>query len=165
MNTNETLTVKTQDKNGERAVYLSIPDAKYKPNRYIGYIKNRTFFTIRNKTNQKFQSLDAIGINYKLLSQGAELFDFIVIQYGLDILQTSREYILNKGYFLHFQKNGLERQIFLKISGFGLDKVNQFDNEKLTRLNTEINRFAKCIDEYSRSVQGNLFENNKRESA
>jgi len=88
VDTQEKITVKTSNLKGERAVYLYIPDAKYKPTRYIGYIQNKTFWSYRDKTTHTFNKLGAIGINYKLLKQGAKFFDFIVIKYGVDILQT-----------------------------------------------------------------------------
>jgi len=158
MDTQEKITVKRANSNGERTVYLTIPDAKYKPIRNIGYIKNRTFFTYRNKDNQTFNKTGAIGINYKLLKQGAELFDNIEIKYGVDILQTTREYFLNSGYFLHFKNNGLERQIFLKIKDFGLDKVNKSENDKVIQLNNELVRFADVLKSTSLSMQEGLFQ-------
>lgn len=156
MVSNETITVKPLNLRGERAVFLTLPDAKHKQTRYIGYIKGRTFFTSRNTNNQKFQRGDAIGMNYKLLKQGAELFDFIVIQFGLEeILQTKREYFLKRGYILNYVKNGLDKQIFLKLSDFGIDKVRQDDAEQKAKPN--LNRLPVRNETLSSDKQGDLF--------
>ena len=157
METHETITVKTANFKGERGVFLHIPDAKFKKHRYIGYIKNRSFFTFRDKSIHTFKKLGAIGINYKLLKQGSELFDYIVISYGSDLLQTSREYYLKYGYFLHFKDNGLERQIFLKIENFGLDKVNRFENERVIQLNNQLRDFGNALKYKAVEMQEGLF--------
>ena len=157
MTSQETITVKPPNLKGEKAVHLYIPDAKFKKHRYIGYIKNRTFFTFRDKSIHTFNKLNAIGINYKLLKQGSELFDYIVISYGFDLLQTSREFFLNRGFFLHFKSNGLERQLFLKIENFGLDKANSFENERVIQLNNQLKNFGNVLKNKAVELQEGLF--------
>lgn len=157
MNTHETITIKPANLKGERGVFLHIPDAKFKKHRYIGFIKNRTFFSRREKHTHTFHKNNSIGISYKLLSEGGKYFDYIVIEYGSDLLQTSREYYLKYGFFLHFQKNGLERQKFLKISDFGLDKVNRFENERVIQLNNQLKNFGNVLKNKAVELQEGLF--------
>lgn len=157
METREKITVKPANSKGERGIFLHIPDAKFKRHRYIGYIKNRTFFTFRDKSLHTFKKIGAIGINYKLLKQGSELFDYIVISYGFDLLQTSREYYLKFGFFLHFKSNGLERQIFLKIEDFGMDKANRFENESVIQLNNQLKNFGNLLKNKAMEMQEGLF--------
>lgn len=71
---------------------------------------------------------DSIGFNYQLLKQSN--FKWIVVNAeGYETLLTSRKYILEHGFFLHFQKDGFEKQLFLRLSDFGIDKARQFENE------------------------------------
>lgn len=157
METHETITVKTANSKAERGVFLHIPDAKFKKHRYIGYIKNKTFFTRRDIHKHTFHRNNSIGVNYKLLSEGGKYFDYIVISYGSDLLQTSREYYLKYGYFLHFKNNGLERQLFLKIENFGLDKVNRFENERVIQLNNQLKNFSNVLKNKAVELQEGLF--------
>lgn len=157
MTSQETITVKAANSQGERGLFLFISDAKIKKNRYIGFIKNRTFFTRREKYKHTFNKNNSIGINYKLLREGDKFFDFIVIEYGSDLLQTSREYYLKYGFFLHFKSGGFERQKFLKISDFGLDKVNRFENERVIQLNNQLKNFGNLLKNKAVELQEGLF--------
>lgn len=116
-------------------VLLILSDTSYKPVRQIGYIKNRIFNTIRKPESHRYNKLNAIGLNYKLLSQGGSYFDLISIEYGFEKLETSREYFLEFGDFLHFKNNGLDKQLFLPIDEFGMDKVQEWENEKNNKNN------------------------------
>ena len=118
----ETITIKN---NGR--VYLTLPNKEYKATRQIGYIRERTFHTFRKPENQFFRKLNAIGLNYKLLNQGGSYFDKISIEYGFEILETTREYYLEHGEFLHFSKNKLDKQLFLNLELFGMDKVREWE--------------------------------------
>lgn len=157
MQTDEKITIKPENSKGERDVFLYIPDAEYKRHRHIGYIKNRTFFTSRWKSNQTFKKLSAIGINYKLLNEGGKYFDFIVVFNENVLLQTSREYFLKYSYFLHFKKNGLERQKFLRISDFGMDKANQYEGEMVMQLNRQMQNFGNILKNKASEMQEGLF--------
>ena len=118
----ETITIKN---NGR--VYLTLPNKEYKSKRQIGYIRERTFYTFRKPENQFFRKLNAIGLNYKLLSMGGNCFDTIEIEFGYEILKTSRKYFLEFGEFLHFSKNHLDKQLFLRLDLFGLDLVRKWE--------------------------------------
>jgi len=70
---------------------------------------------------------NSIGFNYQLLKQSS--FHWVVVKAeGYENLVTSRKYILENGSFLHFQNEGFEKQLFLRISDFGIGKVRQFEN-------------------------------------
>jgi len=148
METQEIITIKD---NGR--VFLLLPGKSYKPVRQIGYIKDRIFNTVRKPENQYFRNLNAIGLNYKLLSQGGAYFDLISIEYGFDRLETSREYFLEFGDFLHFKENNLDKQIFLSLDKFGMDKVKEFDKLKVSELKERFNKFEKTVS----NIQENLF--------
>lgn len=115
-------------------VYLTLPDKSYKPVRQIGFLKDKTFCTYRNPENMYFKKIGGIGINYKLLSMGGSYFDKMRIEYGFEILETTREYYLEFGEFLHFSKNKLDKQLFLKLELFGMDQVEQWEATAKNRL-------------------------------
>lgn len=146
----DTITIDNNDR-----VYLNLPDAAYKSKRQIGYLKERTFHTFRNPDKHTYKKTNSLGLNYKLLSQCGEYFDFIQIEYGLNtILETSREYFLKYGEFLHFKNNGLEKQIFLRLELFGMDKVLEDKKSKPDNKNKEIRKSGNN----SNGFQANLFD-------
>lgn len=136
----ETITIKP---NGR--VILILSDTGYKPVRQIGYIKDRTFNTIRKPENQKFNKLNALGLNYKLLSQGGSYFDFVSIEYGFETLETSREYFLEFGDFLHFKNNGLDKQLFLSLDKFGMVQANEWKRQQTERLKNKLESFGNAL--------------------
>ena len=70
---------------------------------------------------------NSIGFNYQLLKQSS--FKWIVVKAeGYENLVTSRKYILQFGKYLYFKNEGFEKQIFLPLSDFGIDKARQFEN-------------------------------------
>jgi len=126
MKTQKCETIKIE-KNGK--VFLNLPDKKFKSKRMIGYIRNRTFCTQR-KENHLFREFNAFGLNYKLLNEGGNYFDLIRIEYDFGILETSRKYYLAKGKFKHYQQNHLEKQIFLPLELYGMDKVDSWEQDQ-----------------------------------
>jgi hypothetical protein len=153
MEQQETITIKPADRSGRQRVFLILPGKAYKPIRQIGYIKDRIFNTVRKPENQYFRNLNAVGLNYKLVSQGGAYFDFVKIEFGFQILETSRLFFLEYGSFLHFKNNGLDKQIFLSLDKFGMDKVKEFDKLKVTELKERFNEFEKTVS----NIQENLF--------
>ena len=122
MQLEEKIIIKPADKTGKQRVLLTLPGKTYKATRQIGFLKDRTFHTIR-KPEHLYKQTNSIGMNYKLLSQGN--FDLIQIDYNFEILQTTRLYFLNNGHFRYYQNNGLDKQIFLSLGFFGMDKVQE----------------------------------------
>jgi hypothetical protein len=98
-------------------VYLNLPEKEYKPVREIGYLKGRTFHTSRDP-NHIFRKLNAIALNYELLTEGEAYFDYIEIQFGEEVLRVSRDEYLRNGIILHFKKNQLDQQCFLNLDHF-----------------------------------------------
>lgn len=151
----ETITIKP---NGR--VYLTLPNKEYKPKRQIGYIRERTFHTFRKPENHFFRKLNAIGLNYKLLSMGGNCFDLIEVEFGFEILKTSRKYFLEHGEFLHFSKNKLDKQIFLKLDLFGMDRVKEWELQKALALknkNENKDRLEKVVGKIENVLQEELF--------
>ncbi|MCX6163627.1 MAG: hypothetical protein NTU73_02000 [Ignavibacteriae bacterium] len=146
----ETITLKP---NGR--VLLFLPDTNYKSVRQIGYIKDRTFNTVRKPENHRYNKLNAIGLNYKFLSQGGSYFDLISIEYGFETLETSREYFLEFGDFLHFKNNGLDKQLFLSLDRFGMDKANEWKRQQTERLKNKFVSFGNAIS--TLKIQLDLF--------
>jgi len=114
------------EKNGK--VFLILPNKKFKSTRNIGYIRNRTFCTLK-KENHLFREFNAFGLNYKLLNEGEKYFDLIRIEYDFRILETSRKFYLANGKFKHFQQNNLEKQIFLPLELYGMERAKSWEQE------------------------------------
>ena len=111
-------------------IRLLLKDKHYKSRRAIGWLSDNgdTFHTKRNPEQHFFYKLRAYGINYDLLNEGR--FTWIVIELPLGKrLVTSRRLFLAKGILLNFQQNKLERQLFLPVSEFGIDKAREFEDE------------------------------------
>lgn len=98
-------------------VYLNLPEKDYKPIREIGYLKGRTFHTSRDP-NHIFRKLNALALNYELLSEGGSYFDQIEIQFGAAVLRVSRADYLKNGVIMHFKNNHLDLQCFLALEHF-----------------------------------------------
>lgn len=120
----------TVQKNGR--VLLILPEKDFKCVRQIGYIRDRTFCTTK-KPEHLYKKLNAFGLCYKLLSEGGVYFDKIKIEYGFKVLETTREFYLAHGEFKHYQNNDLEKQIFLPLEQYGMEKVKAWENGKLER--------------------------------
>lgn len=110
-------------------VFLTLPGKDYKSKRCIGEIRDNGFHTLRNQ-NALFRGFNgSFGFNYELLRDYAFKYVIVSLSNG-QTLETTRLHILKNGKFLHYQQNQLERQIFLPLSEFGLDKANE--SEKAT---------------------------------
>jgi hypothetical protein len=90
--------------------------------RKIGEVdmQTRTLIINRNRKKHLFRNGNAYGLNYKLISE-AKSFDTVRIidEYGK--WNIPREFILENGSFLLFNKQGFELQIFVS-----LEMINQF---------------------------------------
>ena len=142
-------------------VFLTLSEVKNKPKRYIGTISNRTFHTFRNPQKHLHKKSNSIGMNYKLLSRGSPFFDYIKINYGSQVLETTREYFLECGIFLHFKNPGFEKQKFLPLYMFGMSDAIQWREKQdadFGKLNNKITGFSGAISELKNNyIQKSLF--------
>lgn len=90
-----------------------------KQSRNIGWIIGTTFHCERLPTKHLHRKSNAYGFNYELLKGSSFTTIIIHLPFG-KFLQTSRETVLRKGFFMQF--SGFEKQIFLKVNDFGIDK-------------------------------------------
>ena len=144
-------------------VYLILPDCKYKPKRKIGYIENEVFYTHKSDKH-KYNYYGTLGICYRFLRYAPEiLFYLICIEYNNTELWTSRLSFLHYGKMIDYKRNGLERQLQLKVSQF--HKTRAEAEAELRKLSLFVGlQFKKDISEklkgYAgamKSVQGGLF--------
>ena len=85
----------------------------------IGKVDKRTLTVKRDPSKHLFRKFNAYGFSYDVMKQGSRYFDKIEVNTGFETLQTTREYLLKHGKYLHFKQNDLERQIFLPLEDFG----------------------------------------------
>jgi len=107
---NEITVTKTGD------VILHLPDKKA---RHLGTIRGDTFWCERIPEKHLLKVNSSYGFNYDFLRTGQFRFVCVFLPSG-KVLETTREYLLAHGSFLHFSRQGFERQIFLKVRDFGL---------------------------------------------
>lgn len=106
-------------------VFLQLFDRK----RNIGSISadGQTYTKSINPSLHIHRKTNSIGFNNDLLRSGS--FHWVTVKAdGYSPLVTSRQYILEKGFFLHFKADGYEKQIFLPVTEFGIDKARQFES-------------------------------------
>lgn len=130
------------EKNGK--VFLILPNKKYKSNRNIGYIRDRTFCSLK-KENHLYRLLNAFGLNYKLLNEGEKYFDNIRIEYDFGILETTRKFYLANGKFKHYGQNHLEKQIFLPLEQYGIERAKNWEQDQVKKncvVKSEKNKFV-----------------------
>ena len=85
--------------------------------RCIGWIAEGCFHTERNPEQHLFRSMNAYGFNHALMRKGG--FERVLIHTPAGNLESSRQVVLDYGKFLHFKREGFERQIFLRLEDFG----------------------------------------------
>lgn len=93
--------------------------------RDIGYItiSSRTFHVVRIRSKHLFLKNNSYGFNHKILAD-AKLFDSVELKDDKECWLVPKDYILQEGKFLHFKKDGFERQIFIELSKIQQFKVN-----------------------------------------
>jgi len=111
-------------------VFLTLPGKDYKPRREIGSLSEdgQTFHCERNPERHLFHQFNAYGFNHELMRDGRFVWVVVHLPFSSQLV-TSRNHILAKGMFLNFQKNKLERQIFLPVSEFGIEKARQSEKQ------------------------------------
>ena len=122
-------------------VFLALPGKDYKPRREIGFLSKdgQTFHCERNPERHLFRQFNAYGFNYELMKDGRFIWIVVHLPFGTQLV-TSRNHLLEKGMFLNFQKNKLERQIFLPVTGFDVEKARQSEKH----LTVERSRQMQC---------------------
>lgn len=104
----------------------------YLPNqkpRTIGWLSDdgKTFHTQRNPAKHCHHDSNSYGFNYELLRDGNFSRVVVHLPFG-EQLETTRQHILEKGFFLYFKEQGFEKQRFLSLSEFGKEKAEQTEN-------------------------------------
>ena len=104
-------------------IRLQLPNQKP---RNIGWFSDSgdTFHCQRNPAKHLHYKSQSYGFNFELLRDGNFFWVIIHLPFN-ELLVTSRIHILEKGSFLHFADKGFERQIFLPLTEFGIDKARE----------------------------------------
>jgi hypothetical protein len=103
--------------------------------REIGWIQQDTFHCRRDSRKHIHAGGRSVGFNYLLMRTGAFRFVSVhVLPAGPD-LHTTRQHVLTNGKFFHFKRTGFERQLFLDLHEFGLDKA--FETERTLKAEAE----------------------------
>ncbi len=108
-------------------IRLTLPNRKP---RNIGWFDDSgdAFHCQRNPAKHLHYKSESYGFNYELLRDG--IFVWVVVHLPFnELLVTSRNHILEKGSFLHFASQGFERQIFLPLTEFGIDKARETEKQ------------------------------------
>lgn len=106
--------------------------------KYIGKISGDTYTKKIKPSLHKFNKTNSIGFNYELIEQGQFRFIKVLSDDG-NIYETTRNYVLHFGKVQTFFKSGNEKQIFLPISEFGLDKALNYEKT----LNSQLSLFGR----------------------
>ncbi len=105
-------------------MYLHLVSEKHP--RHIGTIDKarRYFFANRTRGIHLHYKSGSYGFNYEFLSK-AKMFDFVCLSDELQAWKIPVSFILEKKNFLHFKKEGFEKQIFVT-----LEEIAQFERQK-----------------------------------
>ncbi len=106
-------------------IYLYLPSKSYKRLRKIGEINTakKTFYSVPKKsTKHLMRCNNSLGICYKLIEDYSNFIRYICIPYDEKRLWITKKSLRKLGTFLHFQKNNLEKQIFLRVDKFAKSK-------------------------------------------
>lgn len=100
--------------------------------RYIGKILGDTYTKRVKPETHKFNKNNSVGFNFELIDKGN--FKFVIIEFGEQLLYTTRLYILHTGKTQTFYKQNFEKQLFLPLDEFGLKKALEFEGSQQTQL-------------------------------
>lgn len=78
-------------------------------------IATNTLYIKRKRSQHLFKKNNSYGFNYHLL-ESAKRFEFIRLEDEYNEWLIPRQYLLEKGVFLHFKQIGFERQIFVPLA-------------------------------------------------
>ena len=115
-------------------VKLSLPFG----DKYIGKISGDCYTKKIKSELHRFNKTNSIGFNYKLIEQGQFRFIKVISDDG-NIYETTRLYILTHGKTQTFFKQSYEKQIFLAIDEFGLDRALHYEKT----LNPQLSLFGR----------------------
>jgi len=104
-------------KNNGKRVLLSLKLVSERNKfRRIGTInlEQRVLDIRRKRGRHLFNMNESYGFNYKLLSE-AKLFDTVRLSDEHQIWKFPKQFVIDNGSFLHFKKEGFERQIFVTL--------------------------------------------------
>jgi len=101
-------------------IYLNLITEKTP--RVIGYINNilQCLHISREYKKHLMKTINSYGFNYCLLSE-LNSYDYIHLEDEDNKWLIPKQFILDNGDFLHFLKQGFEKQIFISLS-----KIEQF---------------------------------------
>ena len=96
-------------------------------NRYIGTLdtSGEGKFLTERKEKHLFKKNNSLGLNETLLTSPEIDFKFIIIDYKGKKLLTTRLYFLTHSQVFRF--NGFEKQYFLPLEEFGIEKAEAFE--------------------------------------
>jgi len=95
-------------------IFITLPNEKHR--RHIARInfENKTLYIKRDSQSHVLKSANAYGFNHFVLSTGQKFERMVLIETDTNkVYSVQTKYILDEGQFLHFKKNGLEKQIFV----------------------------------------------------
>ena len=129
----------TQTSGGK--IFQTLPGKNYKPRRLIGELRSDELHVDRDPEKHFMRAVQGYGFSYDLIKRTD--FKILVVHLPYDTLYTTKKYLLKHGRFLNFQKNKLEKQIFLPVCEFGLERARQWEHEhnelmKAKELQTEL---------------------------
>ncbi len=108
-------------------IRLTLPNQKP---RNIGWFSDsgEIFHTQRNPAKHLHNLSKSFGFNHELLRDGH--FKWIVVHLPLgEQLITSRNHVLTTGFFQHYKKQYFERQMFLHLADFGMERAQETEKQ------------------------------------
>jgi hypothetical protein len=95
--------------------------------RFIGTLDTscKGKFITERKEKHLFKKTNSLGLNETLLTSPEIDFNFIIIDYNGKKLLTTRLYFLTHSQVFRF--NGFEKQYFLSLEEFGIEKAEAFE--------------------------------------
>ena len=109
-------------------VKLSLPFG----DRFIGKIFGDTYIKKINPELHKLHKNNSIGFNYELMEKGN--FTYVKVFFGNQILETTRNFILQFGKVQTFYKQSFEKQVFLRLEDFSLERALKFEQSQTVQL-------------------------------
>jgi hypothetical protein len=108
--------------------------------RFIGTLdtSSKGKFITERKERHLFRKTNSLGLNQALLTSPEIDFKFIVIDYNGKKLVTTRLYFITHSKVFIFKE--YERQVFLALDDFGLDKAEEFER----KINNQIDLFGEA---------------------
>ncbi len=100
----------------------------------IGQLDFRSDCTFLAKRNQKhlYRKSNSLGMNLELLERFP--VHWVVIIYCGEKLVTSKDYLLHFGRIHSFEKTGFEKQVFLPLDQWGVEKAMKYEQSIQSQL-------------------------------